>query len=189
MNKKHLLVLSAPSGGGKSTIAKKLLSEFSNLKLSVSATTRAMRPGEENGVQYYFMTKEEFKLGIQNHDFVEYEEIFDNFYGTPKREIEESVKTGNCILFDIDVKGAMSIKRAFPDDSLLIFITPPDLQTLESRLRNRMTESEDQIKTRLNRAAMEMSEMDKFDKIVVNDILEEAISETMEIVKTNLAVE
>jgi guanylate kinase len=185
---KRLLVLSSPSGGGKSTIAKELLQKFKNLKFSISATTRNIRQGEENGIQYFFLNKDEFQSKIESNDFVEYEQIFGNYYGTLKSEISKAMNHQTCLIFDVDVKGAVSVKNAYPDDSLLIFITPPDLQTLETRLRNRETETEEQIQIRLSRAEMELSYKDKFDFVIVNDNLSDTINNTIEIVKNNMPV-
>lgn len=188
MNKKRLLVLSSPSGGGKSTIAAKLMLEFSNLKFSVSATTRKIRPGEEDGKQYHFMSIEDFENNIEADKFVEYENLFGNYYGTLRSEVQKSFDAGNCLIFDVDVKGAMSIKKAFPDDALLIFIAPPTLKVLETRLRKRSTETEQQIQTRLSRAEMEMSFAQHFDKTIINDILDDAINETIKEVAINMEV-
>jgi guanylate kinase len=186
MNKKKLLVLSSPSGGGKSTIAKELLAKFENLKFSVSATTRAKRDGEINGVQYHFLKKDEFEEKIKSGEFVEYEQIFGNYYGTLKSETDKLLSLGFFVMFDIDVKGAMSIKNHYKDDALLIFISPPDFNTLETRLRKRSTETDEQINIRLSRAELEMSFSDKFDFVVINDSLENAISETIDIVNKNM---
>jgi guanylate kinase len=188
MNKKRLLVLSSPSGGGKSTIATKLMQEFINLKFSVSATTRKMRPGEVDGKQYHFLGVDDFENHIKSGNFVEYEQIFGNYYGTLRSEVNKSLEKGDCLIFDIDVKGAMSIKKSFPEESLLIFISPPNLQVLETRLRNRSTETEEQIKTRLSRAEMEISFAKDFDKIIINDILDDAINETLDEVGKNMEV-
>jgi len=186
MNNKKLLVLSSPSGGGKSTIAKELLAKFENLKFSVSATTRAKRDGEINGVQYHFLKKDEFEEKIKSGEFVEYEQIFGNYYGTLKSETDKLLSLGFFVMFDIDVKGAMSIKNHYKDDALLIFISPPDFNTLETRLRKRSTETDEQINMRLSRAELEMSFSDKFDFVVINDSLENAISETIDIVNKNM---
>jgi guanylate kinase len=189
MNKKRLLVLSSPSGGGKSTIAAELMKVYPNLRFSVSATTRNLRPGEINGKQYHFLSEQDFKQKISDNSFVEHEEIFGNHYGTLKSEIEKAFDSGECLIFDVDVKGAMSVKNAFPDDSLLIFISPPDFQTLENRLRNRSTENEEQIQTRLSRAELEMSFVDKFDCVIINDVLENAVTEAIKIIGEKMAVE
>ena len=188
MNKKWLLVLSSPSGGGKSTIAVELMKVYPNLRFSVSATTRNLRPGEIDGKQYHFLSEQDFKQKISTDSFVEYEEIFGNYYGTLKSEIEKAFDSGECLIFDVDVKGAMSVKKFFPDDSLLIFIAPPDLQTLEFRLRNRSTETEEQIQTRLSRAELEMSFIDKFDCVIINDVLENAITSAIKIIGEKMEV-
>ena len=188
MNKKRLLVLSSPSGGGKSTIAVELMKVYPNLRFSVSATTRNLRPGEIDGKQYHFLSEQDFKQKISTDSFVEYEEIFGNYYGTLKSEIEKAFDSGECLIFDVDVKGAMSVKKFFPDDSLLIFIAPPDLQTLENRLRNRSTETEEQIHTRLSRAELEMSFIDKFDCVIINDVLENAITSAIKIIGEKMEV-
>ncbi len=188
LNTKRLLVLSSPSGGGKSTISKRLLDKFINLKFSISATTRKIREGETNGIQYYFIEINEFLSKINNNEFVEYEKIFDNYYGTLKSEIEKQINDNFCLIFDIDVKGALNLKKIYPNDSVLIFIAPPSLEVLEQRLRNRQTESEEQLKTRLNRAEMELSYSNEFDFVVINDNLEQAINNTIEIVKNNMPV-
>ena len=181
--KKQLLILSSPSGGGKSTVAKHILKLFPDFKLSVSATTRNKRPGEEQGKDYYYMTREEFKRNIEMGNFIEYEEIFGNLYGTLKSEIEKSIENGDKLIFDIDVKGALSIKKLFPDKSLLIFFIPPSLEILEQRLRGRKTEKEEQIRTRLARAKMEIGQKDKFDYVIVNNKLPQTFAETEKIVK------
>ncbi|MBX3042371.1 MAG: guanylate kinase [Candidatus Kapabacteria bacterium] len=188
MNKKRLLVLSSPSGGGKSTIAKELMNTYSNLRFSVSATTRKPRAGEQNGVQYYFLGKEEFETKINKNQFVEYEEIFGNYYGTLKSEIDKAFFDSECLIFDVDVKGAMSVKQNYPEDALLLFIIPPDIDTLEKRLRSRSTETEEQIRLRLSRAELELAYQDKFDHIIVNDELDKAIKETVEFIGEKMEV-
>ena len=181
--KKQLVTLSSPSGGGKSTVAHYLLKQFPEFRLSVSATTRKQRPGETHGKEYYFLTREEFERAIANNEFIEYEEIFGYYYGTLKSEVSKAVEEGEKIIFDIDVKGALSIKKLFPDVALLIFLAPPSFDILEERLRNRKTESEAQIQTRLARARMEMSLQNDFDYIIVNDRLEETFKQVEDIVK------
>ncbi|HZK76081.1 MAG TPA: guanylate kinase [Candidatus Kapabacteria bacterium] len=178
MNSHSLIVLSAPSGAGKTTIAREILARHpAEVIFSVSATTRAMRPQERDGADYYFLTREKFEELIASQALIEHEEIFGNYYGTPKSEVERARQMGKRLLFDIDVKGGLSIRRQFPKESLLIFIAPPDMATLEARLRTRMTESDEIIARRLERAQMEMAMMDQYDHIVVNDDLERAVGE------------
>lgn len=183
---KRLIVISAPSGGGKSVVARYILNHFVGSRFSISATTRAMRPREVNGKDYYFLTKEDFKNKITAGEFVEHEEIFGNYYGTLKSEIETALRNNEILLFDVDVKGALSLRKAFPDDSLLIFLAPPDLKTLEDRLRLRGTESEEQINTRLSRSEMEIAQKDLFDEVVVNLILENTFADIEEIIRKNI---
>lgn len=186
---KRLLVISAPSGGGKSTIARFILEKYEKFTFSVSATTRKMREGEVNGVNYYFIDKEEFITKIQNDEFIEHEQLFDNYYGTLKSTINDLLDAGKNVLFDIDVKGALSIKKIFGEKALLLFIMPPSLEVLEARLRNRKSETDEQIRTRLSRYQEEMSMIDSFDVKVVNDVLEVAINEVDEIIKSNFPLE
>ncbi len=181
--KKQLVILSSPSGGGKSTVANHLLKQFPEFRLSVSATTRKQRPGEQHGKEYYFFTREEFEKAIADDKFIEYEEIFGNYYGTLKSEVSNAVKKGEKIIFDIDVKGALSIKKLFPDESLLIFLSPPTFDILEQRLRNRKTETEEQIQTRLARARMEMGLKEYFDYVIINDRLDTTLQQAEDIVR------
>lgn len=185
---KHLIVLAAPSGAGKTTIAHRLLKEFPMMRFSISATTRPKRPKERDSIDYYFMTKDEFQQKIENNELAEYEEIFGNFYGTLRSEIDKAKKQNKLLLFDIDVKGALSLRKAYPEDTLLIFISPPTIEELEKRLRLRNTENQEQIDKRLSRVEMELKLKDKFDYVIINDVLEEAIKKTIEIVKENTGV-
>ncbi len=182
--KKSLIILASPSGGGKSTVAKHLLKVFS-LEFSTSATTRVKRTGEEQGREYYFVSKEEFKQMIEKEKFVEHEEIFGNQYGTLKSEIEKALVNNKKLIFDIDVNGALSLKKFYPEHSLLIFLAPPSLNILEERLRNRNTESEEQIQTRIARAKMEMERVSNFDYVIVNDELEFTLKEVESIIRKN----
>lgn len=175
MNKGKLIVVSAPSGSGKTTIAKKILERFPFMKFSVSATTRPKRNGEIDGKDYFFLSREEFEKKIQNGELLEWEEIYGNYYGTLKSVVENALKNGDVLVFDVDVNGALSIKKKFPDDSILIFIKPPNIETLKERLKRRKTESEEQIKKRLERVPMELEKAKYFDYIFVNDNLEDTI--------------
>lgn len=183
---KRLIVISAPSGGGKSVVSRYLLSKYPKSRFSISATTRQMRPGEVNGKDYFFLSHDEFKSRIDKGDLVEFEEIFGNFYGTLKSEIEKAMNDGSILLFDIDVKGAFSIKKAFPEDSLLIFLAPKSIEVLEERLRGRGTETEEQIKKRLARSEMEIKLAKDFDYIVVNDLLEDTFKKMDEIMEKHV---
>ena len=173
-----LLILSAPSGAGKTTITKRILEKHpAEVMFSVSCTTRAMRPGERDGVDYYFLDREKFEELIANGRLIEFEEIFGNYYGTPVEEIERAKLMGKRLIFDIDVKGGLSIQRKYPENSLLIFIAPPSMEVLRERLSARNTESRDVVERRLERATMEMSLMNQYHHIVVNDNLDNAVTE------------
>ncbi len=181
--RKQLIVLSAPSGAGKTTLARHLLSTFPQFKFSISATTRPPRINEIDGKDYYFLSKEEFEILIQTDQLVEFEEIFGNYYGTFRSEVDKSIEQGEIVVFDIDVKGALTIKSKYPTQTLLIFVSPPSLEILQRRLIGRGTESPEQLTRRLERIRTEMSLQDKFDYIIVNDELEKAKAELIEIVK------
>jgi len=180
---KQLIVISAPSGAGKTTITKRILEKHQDkLTFSISATTRKMRDGERDGIDYYFLTKEDFQERIAKGDFIEYEQIFDNYYGTLKSEIERAKNQGKSLIFDIDVKGGLSIRKKFSSDSLLIFLVPPSLEVLRERLEKRGTESEEIIQKRLGRVDMEMKMAEEqftsgatYDVFIVNDNLDVAI--------------
>jgi guanylate kinase len=181
--KRQLIVLSAPSGAGKTTVARHLLETFPFLKFSVSATTREKRQSEIHGKDYFFLTREEFKERIENGDLIEYEEIFGNYYGTLRSVVQEAISRGDFIVFDVDVKGALSLRHEFPDDTVLIFIAPPDMETLSKRLHNRHTDTNAQIAVRLARAEMEMGHVKSFDYVIVNGNLSETFSKAEEIVR------
>ena len=187
MFKKKLIVLSSPSGGGKSTLANHLMTLYPEIRFSVSCTTRKIREGEVHGKDYFFLSKEEFKEKIANGEFAEYEQIFGNYYGTLKSEIKKHINSGNSILFDVDVKGAVSLRRNFPEDTLLIFIYPPSLDELQRRLEKRRTESEEELNTRLERAKEELTYKDKFDYAILNDDLKIAFDDLEKVIKSNLS--
>lgn len=170
-----LIVFSAPSGTGKSTVAKAVLERLPELRFSVSATTRQMRPGEIDGVNYHFLSKEEFERRIAGGGFIEHEFFFGNHYGTLLDKTREAIQSGNSLLLDLDVKGAMNVKRLFPDESLLLFLKPPCMATLRERLLKRDSESEESLRIRLERAELEMGYADRFDAVFVNDDLDETI--------------
>ncbi len=184
--RKHLIILSAPSGGGKSTVARHLKKKFPQLCFSVSATTRKPRNREIDGVDYFFISKEEFEQKIKERAFVEYEEIYGNYYGTLCEIVEKHIIAGKFLLFDIDVKGALSIQKVFPTETLLVFLKPQDIKVLEERLLKRSSESEAEIKKRMDRAIMEMQMLDKFDYVVSNIVLNDTLKEVEEIVEKNI---
>jgi len=180
-----LLVISAPSGAGKTTIVKEVLRQFPFFKFSISATTREMRPGEVNGKDYFFLSRSEFEKKITNGELVEYEEIFSNYYGTLKSEIEKALSLGENIVFDVDVKGGLSIKRKFPE-AVTIFIRPPSIDVLEARLEKRGSETKGQIERRLKRVPMELEKGAFYDYIIINDELKRAVSEVFGIINNKM---
>jgi guanylate kinase len=181
MNK--LIIVTAPSGAGKTTIVHHLLDTYDELAFSVSATNRAKRPHETEGVDYYYKTTEEFKALITEGAFLEYEEVYDEqYYGTLKKELERLWNMGKTIIFDVDVKGAINIQKAYPDGSLSIFIKPPSEAILIERLKNRKTETPESLKNRITRATEELTYEKKFDKVVVNNELEKALKDAEKIV-------
>jgi guanylate kinase len=182
MPSSKLIVISAPSGSGKTTIAKEIMKRFPSLGFSVSATTRGKRPDEIDGRDYYFLTKDEFKRRVDAGEFVEWEELYGDFYGTLKIEVDRAIEKGNDLLFDVDVKGGLSIKAHYPA-AFLIFIRPPSVDTLKDRLQKRRTESADALEKRLARVKMELELGKKFDHQVVNDELERAIGEVEELIE------
>jgi len=169
-----IFVISAPSGTGKTTLCEKLLKLLPDLKLSISHTTRKPRNGERNGIDYYFIDKETFKKMIDTDEFVEWAEVYGNFYGTSKKAINSLISNGYDILLDIDTQGAKNIKKLYPD-SVLIFILPPYLDELERRLINR-NEDKNVIKLRLSKASQEISQYKSYDYVVINDNIEQASS-------------
>ncbi|GAB4189591.1 MAG: guanylate kinase [Calditrichia bacterium] len=176
-----IAVFSAPSGGGKTTICKEILKRHKNAMLSVSATTRPPRDHEQHGREYYFLSEEEFMRKVKSGDFIEFEQVHGYWYGTLKSEFVKVEKNKDAILlFDIDVNGALNIKKVRPD-SILIFILPPSREALIERLKNRKTESDEIIRKRLERLPYEYEQRHKFDHIIVNDDLEESVKQVEEI--------
>jgi guanylate kinase len=180
----RLIVISAPSGAGKSTIARAVLKAFPQILFSVSATTRPSRGMEVHGKEYFFFTKEEFEEKIQDGGLIEWEEIYGDYYGTLKSEIAHVLAASKVMLFDIDVKGALSIKKQFPDHAVLIFIQPPNVEVLKQRLIRRKTESPEVLARRLERVPMELEQAERFDHRVLNDDLKRAVEEVLTIVQS-----
>lgn len=177
-----LVVVCAPSGGGKSTIIKRLMAQNPEWTFSVSATTRPPREGEKDGREYYFLSREEFLRRVETGEFLEYEEVHGDLYGTLRAPTEERVAHGETVIFDLDVKGALSVKKSFPE-ALTIFLLPPSMEVLRERLMNRRTEPLATVERRLTRCGMEMKLADRFDARVVNDKLEQAVAETGRIIE------
>lgn len=185
MNKGKLIVFSAPSGSGKTTIVKHLLGqEDLNLEFSISAASRAPRGEEVHGKDYYFISLEEFKKHIKAEDFLEWEEVYrDNFYGTLKSEIERIWAMGKNVIFDIDVAGGLRIKHKFPEQTLAVFVKPPSVDELKRRLKQRSTESDDKINMRIAKASVELATAPQFDVIIKNYDLSVALEEAHQLVK------
>ena len=180
-----IVALTAPSGAGKTTIARRLTQALPETRFSISATTRAPRSGERDSVDYFFLTEDAFRRRVEEGDFIEFESYAGHLYGTLRSEIERIAAEGVALL-DIDVRGALNVKRLYGDEALTLFIKPPSLAVLAERLRNRRTESEEALATRLDRAEMEMAYAPDFDAVVVNDDLETAVAETVERVRAFL---
>ena len=177
------MIISAPSGAGKTTIVKYLLDSGLKLSFSISATTRPLRGDEKDGKDYYFLTKKDFKKKIRKNEFVEWEEVYkDLMYGTLKSELERIRELGMDVLFDVDVKGGVNLKKQYGDQSIAIFIMPPSVEELGNRLKQRATESEDKIRMRVEKAREEMRLADQFDHVVINDNLDTAKEEVLNLV-------
>lgn len=180
MRKGLLFVVSGPSGAGKGTICKMLLERL-DIDLSISMTTRAPRPGEVDGVNYYFTSKEHFEEDILNHSFLEYAQVYGNYYGTPKHTVCEKMEQGTDVVLEIDIQGALKIRETYPE-GIFIFILPPSMAELRKRITGRGSETEDAINVRMRAALKEVSYIDKYDYCVVNGELEEAVSRVSAIV-------
>ena len=183
-----VIILSAPSGSGKTTIAKELLASDLGLEFSISACSRDMRPGELDGKDYFFLSPDEFRKRIEADEFFEWEEVYkDHFYGTLKSEVKRIWEKGNSVIFDVDVVGGVNIKQQMGDKALALFIQPPSLAALKERLLGRSSDSEEKIQMRLNKAEEELGYSPKFDRIIINDNLDLAIKETLEVVRSFLS--
>ncbi len=186
MKKGKLLIFCAPSGSGKSTLVQWLINEHPelNLRFSISCTTRQPRGTEQNGVEYFFITPDEFRQKIAEDAFVEYEEVYtDKFYGTLKSQVQTQIERGENVMFDIDVKGGCNIKRQYGDEALSLFIQPPSITELRRRLTGRGTDSAEMVEQRLAKAEYEMSFAPQFDRIIVNDDLDKAKADVYSVIK------
>jgi len=184
VTKGKLLIFSAPSGSGKTTLVKYLMQHMDNLSFSISATSRKIRGGEKDGKDYYFLSANEFRKKIANDEFVEWEEVYtDKYYGTLKSEVERIRNKGQNVVFDVDVVGGVNIKKMYGEDALAIFVMPPSVEILKQRLTNRGTDSDNDIKIRIDKAEYELSFANKFDIVIVNDNLEKAQKKTFEVVR------
>lgn len=185
-----LIIFSAPSGTGKSTIVRYLLKEDLNLQFSISATSRAPRGKEKDGVEYYFLSPDEFKERIKKGHFLEYEEVYeDNFYGTLKSEVDRILATGKNVLFDVDFVGGLAIKKIYGDRALTIFVMPPSIDELRNRLESRGTDTPEVIQNRLDKATHEMSFAPKFDATIMNDDFDKAKRDTVKLIKEFTGIE
>lgn len=182
-NKGLLIVVSGPSGAGKDTICQKLIKENSNIWMSISMTTRKPRPLEKDGVDYFFVSSEEFENKINDNTFLEYASYNDNYYGTPKDKVEEKLNEGKDVILVIDINGAINIKKIIPS-ALFIFIMPPDMETLKNRLIGRKTESKDKIVKRFITAYNEVNNYKKYNYVVVNDKVEDAVNKVKSIIQS-----
>ena len=183
-----LIIFSAPSGAGKSTIVHHILGSGFNMEFSVSATSRAPRGNEVHGVDYYFLTTEEFRTRIRKNEFLEYEEVYpDSFYGTLRSEVERITGEGKNVVFDIDVLGGINIKKQYEEQALALFIAPPSIEALHQRLLNRGTDSSEMIAKRIGKAEFELSFAPQFDKVIVNDDLEVAKKEAEQVIRDFLS--
>lgn len=186
--KTQLLLFAAPSGAGKTTLVRHILAHFGDdFEFSISACTRAPRPNETDGKDYYFITPDDFRARIAKHQFVEYEQVYENqYYGTLKSEIERITALGKRVIFDIDVKGALNIKKQYPNTAQIVFVQPPSVEILLERLRKRATETNESLRKRIDKAKVELAFAPKFDTIIVNDDLQTALLETENLVRSIL---
>lgn len=184
-----MIVVSAPSGAGKTTIVKYLLKTFPQLGFSISATSRKIRAGEIDGREYYFLTTAQFKMMIENNDLLEWQEVYaGNFYGTPVSEVQRINTNGQIPVFDLDVVGGINVKKMYGENVLALFVKPPSVLDLENRLRTRATENEESIQRRLSKAKWELSFENQFDKIILNDNLDNAYKQAVSYVSSFLGI-
>ena len=183
----RLIIISSPSGGGKSTICKKLKEKKPELEYSVSTTTRLPRQGEKNGEEYFFVSKNEFENMIKKNAFLEWAEVHGNYYGTSRKNIENCIKLGKTCILDIDVQGAMQVQKKYPD-ALFIFLMPPSIKELENRLIKRGTDNKEAVKIRLNNAANEMECKKYYDYTIINNKIEDTVNKIVEILNKNLYI-
>ena len=184
IKKGHLIVIAAPSGTGKTTIVSALLKAMPELKLSISHTTRPIRPGEKDGIDYYFVNDSDFKSLLKDHVFLEYAQVYEKFYGTSKVWVESELNKGSDIILEIDWQGARQIKAMFSDQAIFIYLLPPSLQVLQERLTSRAQDNQEVINYRLAKAKEDISHHDEFDYLVVNNDLDQAVSELIAIIKS-----
>ncbi|EJX05898.1 guanylate kinase [gut metagenome] len=184
MEKGKLIIFSAPSGSGKSTLINYLLTQDLHLAFSISATSRPPRGTEQNGVEYFFLSPEEFKQRIANDEFLEYEEVYENrFYGTLKAQVEKQLEAGQNVVFDVDVVGGCNIKKYYGERALSVFIQPPSVEELRKRLTGRATDAPEVIESRIAKAEYELGFADKFDTVIINDDLEKAKADVLRVIR------
>jgi guanylate kinase len=180
-----LIIFSAPSGSGKTTVVKYLLKSLPELSFSVSATTRKKRPNEVHGKDYYFFTQEDFEQRVEDGEFLEHEEVYEGlYYGTMRSEVERLWSEGKHVIFDVDVKGGVNLKQQFGDQALAVFLRPPSVDVLMERLKKRETEVEHELKERIDKANLELQFEEHFDTVIINDILEDTFKEATEVVQS-----
>jgi guanylate kinase len=177
-----IVVISAPSGAGKTSVCKKLIDQIPDTVLSISVTTRAKRPGEKEGRDYFFVSEKEFKTKIASQELVEWSKVYGTYYGIPKKFLQNNLDFGNIVLLAIDVQGQKKVKKLFPDNTVSVFLLPPSWHALEDRLRRRQSDGEETIRVRLKHAKEESEQMQYFDYVVVNDFLDHAVNKVKKLI-------